>query len=369
MAQRYTILANWQKRGLALIMLLSLTHCASIPEREFTTYLSQFEQVRKASEWVLMDYALAKKERLALEQSQLPLLRETLFKTEQIIVAEDSIDDIALRFKAWETVDAYNQTLVSLLAGNSVKTEDKTKTLLRTLIGLSGQAILSAASNLSPALTAIKNISAEIASLYEKNKILALLIKVSPIISQQFIAQMRNDSELFYQLRYGLNSYRYQQINAKIGRKIAEFVKLAYTLNQEQRVKNIVPLLTSLNTSLATIPANSTGRGFKIITLKSQFGKDNSPQTVAQLVSLKEQILILIEQGKQQNKILATYRQMLGAYVRMLNELDFQLKLMLEVAKQQQSIEVLMANDFSDTVLRMRQAYLYYQNNNSTGAY
>ncbi len=357
--------------SLALLILLGLTSCATIPEREFGNYLTTFEQVRKASELVLLDYAVAKKEKLVLEQGQAatPSVRESAFQTNQIIVPEEAIDDVAIRLKAWEIVDAYNQSLASLIAGNPEKTTDKTKILLRTIVGFSGQAIVSAASNISPAFAALSGIANEIGAIYEKNKILSVIEKVAPIINTQLIAQMRRDSELFYQVRYGLNNYRYQQINAKIGRRIAEFIKLAYAVNQESRNKSVLPMIKILNANLATLAPSQTGVGFKPIELKPLIGNDNSAQTLAQLMDLKEQILLLIEQAKQQDKVLAAYRQLLGTYIRLLNELDFQLKLMLQVAQQQQPIEVLMANDFSDSVLRMRQAYLYYQNNQPQGVY
>lgn len=369
MAQPRLKLSYWQKIFFATLMLLGLNGCASIPEREFTDYLATFEQVRKASELVLIDYAAAKKEKLALDPAQTPALRQASFQTNQVLVAEDSIDDVAIRFKIWEIVDTYNQTLVSLLAGNAVKTEDKSKMLLRTLVGLSGQAFVTVASNISPAFAALKNIGSEIGKAYQQQKIVSILLKVSPVISTQLISTLQKDSELFYQVRYGLNSYHYQQINAKIGRKIAEFVKLAYSVSNASRNKTVLPMVKTLNTSLASIAKSSTGTGLKAIELKPQFGKDDSAQTLAQLANLKEQILSLIDQANQQNKVLEAYRQMLSAYVRMLYELDFQLKLMLEVAQQQQAVEVLMANDFNDTVLRMRQAYLYYQNNHPIGAY
>ncbi len=354
---------RWQKLSIALVIVASLNSCASIPEREFSDYLRTFEQVRKSSELVLMDYAAAKKEKLALDQQQqgIPYLRQSTFQTNQLVLPEDSIDDVAIRFKAWEVIDSYNQALTSLIAGKPPETKDKTKELLRNIVGISGKAIVSSASNISPAFAALSGIAAELGKIYEQHKTLTVLLKVSPIISTQLLGDMRKDAALFYRVRYGLNTYRYQQINFKIARKIADFVKIADTVSLENRNKTALPIVKTLNENLAMIAQSTSGAGFKKIKLASKPGSDNSAQSIAELLSLKEQILELAEQAKQQNRTLDAYRQMLTVYTYMLNELEFQLKLMQQVAEKQQSVEVLATNDFSKVVLKMRQSFLYYQ--------
>lgn len=356
-------LYRWQKFSIALIIVTNLNSCASIPEHEFSNYLHTFEQVRKSSEMVLLDYASAKKEKLALDQQQngMPYLRESSFQTNQLILPEDSIDDVAIRFKGWEIIDAYNQALANLIAEKPPETEDKTKELLRNIVAISGKAIVSSASNISPAFAALSGIASELNKIYEQHKTLTILLKVSPYISSQLLADMRKDTVLFYRVRYGLNTYRYQQITVKIGRKVGDFIKIANTVSAESKNKTVMPIIKTLNENLAMIAQTTTGSGFKEIKLSPKTGDNNSAQTVAQLISLKEQILELVEQAKQLDSNLDAYRQMLTVYAYMLNELEFQLKLMQQVAEKQQNIEVLATNDFSKVVLKMRQSYLYYQ--------
>ena len=354
---------HWQKFSIALLIVSSLTHCAIIPEREFTDYQRTFEQVRKSSELVLMDFASAKKEKLALDQQQqgIPYVRESSFQTNQLILPEDSIDDVAIRFQGWEIIDSYNQALANLIAGKPPETEDKTKELLRNLVALSGKAIVSTASNISPAFSALSGIASELNKIYEQHKTLTILLKVSPLISSQLLSDMRKDTVLFYRVRYGLNTFRYQQINAKIGRKVGDFIKIANTVSAENRNKTVVPIIQTLNDNLAMIAQTTTGAGFKEIKLSPKNGDNNSDQAMTQLIGLKEQILELVEQAKQLDRNLDAYRQMLTVYAYLLNELEFQLKLMQQVAEQQQSIEVLATNDFSKVTLKMQQSYLYYQ--------
>lgn len=356
---------RWQKISFAVLIVCGLNSCASIPAAEFSDYVHTFGQVRNASELVLLDYASAKKEKLALDQQQkgIPYQRHSSFQTNKLILPKESVNDIAIRFKAWDIIDTYNQALTNILAGKPPETEDKTKGLLRNVFALSGKAIVSTASNISPAFAALSGLGTEIGKIYEKDKTLAILIQVSPVISTKLIADMRKDAALFYQVRYGLNNYYYQQINTKIARKIAEFIKLAQSVPRENRKKNILPLIKTLNKNLAMMAQTSTGKRLKAIQLKSQFGDQDSAQTIEKLKSLQEQILALIEQTQQQDRALDAYRQMLTIYVYMLNELDDRLKLMLQVAQEQQPVEVLENNEFSNTVLKMRQSYLYYQNN------
>lgn len=354
---------RWQKFSVALAFVANITSCASIPEHEFSNYLRTFEQVRKSSELVLMDYAAAKKEKLALDQQQkgLPYLRRPTFQTNQLVLPEDSIDDVAIRFKAWDIIDSYNQALTNLIAEKPPETEDKTKELLRNIVAISGKAIVSSASNISPAFAALSGIASELNKIYERHKTLAVLLKVSPVISSQLLADMRKDTVLFYRVRYGLNSYHYQQINFKIARKVAGFVKIADTVSLENRNKTVLPIIKTLNENLAMIAQSTTGVGFKEIKLAPKAGNNTSAQSIAELLSLKEQILELVEQAKQQDRALDAYRQMLTVYTYMLNELEFQLKLMQQVAEKQQSVDILATNDFSKVVLKMRQSYLYYQ--------
>lgn len=361
--QSRSIWHRWQKLSISLLIIAGLNSCASIPEREFSDYLRTFEQVRKSSELVLMDYAAAKKEKVALDQQQkgLPYLRRPTFQTNQLVLPEDSIDDVAIRFKAWEIIDSYNQALTNLIAGKPPETEDKTKELLRNIVSVSGKAIVSSASNISPAFAALSGIASELNKIYEQHKTLAVLLKVSPLISSQLLADMRKDSVLFYRVRYGLNTYRYQQINFKIARKVADFIKIADTVSLENRNKSVLPIIKTLNENLAMIAQSTSGAGFKEIKLSSKAGNNTSAQSLAELLSLKEQVLELVEQAKQQDRALDAYRQMLTVYTYMLNELEFQLKLMQQVAEKQQSVEILATNDFSKVVLKMRQSYLYYQ--------
>jgi hypothetical protein len=348
-----------------ILIATGLNSCATIPEQEFSDYLQSFAQVRKTSELILMDYAAAKKEKLALDQKNgIPYLRQPSFQTNQLVLPEDSVEDVAVRFKAWEIVDNYNQALVNLIAGKAPETEDKTKELLRNIINLSGKAIVNTASNISPAFAALNGVATELGKIYEQHKTLSVLIEVAPIIDSQLIAGMKKDTALFYKVRYGLNNYAYQQINAKIGRKVSEFIKLAYAVPRESRNKNIVPMIKTLNDNLAMIAHTpTTSSGFKKIVLTSKFGNDKSAATIEKLTGLESDIMELVAQAKQQDRALDAYRQALTVYTYLLNELQFQLRLMLQVAEEQQSIDVLATSDLQETVLKMQQSYLYYQNN------
>lgn len=337
-----------------------LNACSVVPKREFSNYARVFEQVQKIGEEIVIDYAVAKKEYAQLKRNeQMQAARKDTFNSEQLLISTVAVDDVAIRLKAWKLVDSYNKILTQLIAGEPVEAESEH--LLSNLLSLSINALGDAATNLSPFAAALNAILTEVQKGFERHKIVESITKISPIISSQLINNLKKDSELFYSVRYGINNYHYQQLKVAISRHIAAFIALANKIEPKTQNYQVYPLVKSLNKRLEHLAVSATGRGFTLIKLKPPSGKINHLLAISQLKLLKTQILLLLDQAEQQNTALEAYSDMLTAYVRLLGQIDLQLRIMQQVAIMGNSKSIVLGDDFEIALIKMRQAFLYYQ--------
>ncbi len=340
-------------------LIFFLTACVTVPKREFSNYNYIFEQAKAMGEKVIIDYAAAKKEQAWLKhQEEVQTARKDVFDSNQLVMPMVSIDDIAIRLKAWKVLGAYNKILTQLIAGEPIKAE--TGSLLNQLLSLSISGLRDAAAKISPFASVLDAIFVEVQKGFKRRKIVKSIEKVAPIINSQLIVNMKKDSELFYKVRYGINSHRYQQLRVDISRHIATFIKLANLIDARTQNYKVYPLVNTLNRRLGQIATSSTGRGFKPIRLNLKAGKSHSVIIVAQLQLLKTQILMLVAKATQQNRALEAYREMLTAYVRLLSQMDLSLRIMQHAAKTG-TASMTLGEDFEIALIKMRQAFIYYQ--------
>ena len=332
------------------------TACSVVPEREFANYTHIFEQVQAIGEEVIIDYAAAKKEQAWLKkhQKEVQVTRKDVFNSNQLLISTVAIDDIAIRLKSWKVLGSYNKILTKLIAGEPV--EAQTKNLFDELLSLSINGLRDTATKISPFA-----IFVEVQKGFKRRKIVKSIEKVSSIISSQLIVNMKKDSELFYKVRYGINSYHYQKLRVDISRHIATFIERANLIDSRTQNYKVYPLIDTLNSRLEKIATLPTGHGFKPIYLNSKAGKIKSQLVISQLQLLKTQILTLLDQAEQQNRALEAYSEMLTAYVRLLGQMDLSLKIMQHATKINRSEPIKFDQNFEISLIKMRQALLYYQ--------
>jgi hypothetical protein len=201
---------------------------------------------------------------------------------------------------------------------------------------------------------------------------------------------MKKDSELFYKIRYSINQYYYQKLRVNISRHIRIFRQLANEIEPNEQEKKVLPLVKVLNKRLNQIAMSALGRKFspiildkpkplkkisrrsrrkKIYRRKYLIGKallkkikaEKSRVVLLQLSVLKTQILMLLDKAEQQNVALEAYHAMLTAYVRLLNQMDLSLRVMQQAAVSGHSVTMSMEKDFEIALIKMNQAFLYYQ--------
>ncbi len=355
----YIHLGLYFKKISISLLIFFIISCSVVPKSEFTDYQRVFTQVRQISEDVIIDYAVAKKEQEQLKQREnIQDARKSSFNSKQLLLSNIAVDDIVIRLQAWKIIDAYNKLLTKLIAGEEI--EAVKNNLFNHLLSLSVNGLRSAAANLSPSVAALNAILIEVQKAFERHKIIKSIEKISPIIRSKLIATMKIDSELFYRIRYGINNYHYQIIRTNISRHIGVFIKLANSIDSSQD-NDVYALVDTLNERLEQISVSATGRGFKLINLTPRSAKTRDILAIPQLKVLEIQILMLLAQAEQQNLILEAYGDMLTAYVRLLGQMDLRLRLMQQAAINGGSGSINLDKDFEIALIKMQQAFLYYQ--------
>ncbi len=356
----YNCLLLFLRKTTLFSLIFFLTACSIVPEREFSNYRHIFEQVQAIGEEVIIDYAAAKKEQAWLKhREEFQAARKDIFESKQLLMSTVAIDDIAIRLKAWKVLGSYNKILTQLIAGKPVEAE--TKNLFDELLSLSMSGLRDAAAKISPFASVLDAIFVEVQKGFKRRKIVKSIEKVSPIINSQLIVNMKKDSELFYKVRYGINSYYYQQLRVDISRHISAFVKLANLIDPRTQNYEVYPLVNTLNKRLEQIATSPTGRGFKPIRLSLNAGKTKRILVISQLQLLKTQILMLLDQAEQKNRALEAYSEMLTAYVRLLSQMDLSLRIMQHATQINGTESIKLGEEFEISLIKMRQALLYYQ--------
>ncbi len=377
-------------KSLLIILILLLNACAIVPEHEFSDYRYVFNQVRDVGEKVIIDYALAKKEQAQLKKNNtLQAPRKNTFNSHQLTISNLPVQDVAVRLRAWDVMATYNDALTQLIAGKTLKSKDQT--VLNKLLHFSVGSLRDAASSLSPIAAALDAIITEVEKGFKRHHIVTSIENISEIISSKLIVGMKKDSELFYKVRYSINNYHYQKLRVNISRHIKTFITLSNEIEPLEQQQKVNPLVETLNKRLKQIAISSVGRGFDPILLelpkklkpkkrykrhrsqyrrqKAMIGKimmakiksEKSRVVLSQLTVLKTQILMLLDEAEQQNVALEAYHDMLTAYIRLLNQMDLYLRVVQQAAVSGKSEPLELGKNFEIALIKMRQAFLYYQ--------
>ncbi len=349
-------------KGSVLISMF-IAGCAAVPVNEFSAYRESFDQARRAGEQVLIDYAAAKKEVESLEinkPAEVPSVRAVQFDAEELASRGDAVDAVAVRLRAWEVVAAYNEALLALVEGRpAAQVEAATRNLVDSMANFPVNAFQDLAARVTPVLGVLSTALTELQKAYDRQKALDAMAAVGPVISDGFIRLLIKDSELFYNLRFGLNDRKFRKTIRRIIALRKGFKRLAETA---QPGDDITKMVKAINDKLATLPRKSNNRP-QVSALKLERSGGADGEVVrSQLVDLRDNIFKLTDTALTQTRELSAYRDMLVAYVRMVGELDARLRALSRAADSgeatlPQSAELLYS------IIRVRQSYLTYREN------
>jgi hypothetical protein len=340
-------------RLLLIIGVANLTACSSFPkissltDPQPTSQKLAFAPLRKVNTWVLEDYQLSQ---------QTPIHSST--KTPTPNYSADLNRDMALRFKAFDILAAYYQTVLQAEAENPVQLEVETQNLLQKMADFSNQNSANSSINLAPAALELSQMLAEMHPNYYPERVASALKQTSPLLSVPLLANMKKDCVVFYQTRYALNHAQQQQITATINRETASFAARAVLLSSSQQKQLVYPMVTTLNQRLAANEMN----GLNPIKLKAHAGTAQDTLAVAHLGVQKQRILNLLDERDQQINQWVDYKKMLLNYRKLLNRLDALLKRSVQALQQNPPGDTTNSMQaFNEALSQTQQAYLSYQ--------
>jgi len=341
-----------QKFHAALVSVaLTLLACTSVPIREFTSYRQVFSDARAAGEQVLFDYSAAVKE---YELARKQLAGEPAENRASLAAENDrpsdagsrqaeanaaDLADVAVRIRAWDVVQRYNDVLLSLAEGKSAaQVSAAVNGLMQSLATFPLEDIAAAAGSLSPYIGVLKEVLALAEYERSRRKFVAAVKEGTPIIGipiretmqpknkaafRPFLNLLQDDAKTFYNVRKGLNDLAYDRIvdNAADLRRQYRALISAYKPNAE-----LEALTTAVNEQLKLLdlPAIELGGG-------GQGGATEAytPVVYSQLSQLKEQIGARVEAARKKTGELAAYNAMAAAYVKLIDQVAESLQALL----------------------------------------
>jgi len=341
-----------QKLHAALVSVaLTMVACTSVPIREFTSYRQVFADARAAGEQVLFDYSAAVKEydlarkQLAGEpaESRASLTAENDLPPDAGSPPAEGnaadLADVAVRIRAWDVVQRYNDFLLDLAEGKSAaQVSAAVNGLMQSLATFPLEDIAAAAGSLSPYIGVLKEVLA--LAEYERSRrvFVAAVKEGAPIIGvpisettqpenqetfRPFLNLLRDDAKTFYNVRKGLNDLAYDRIvdsAADLRRQYRTLIS-AYKPNAELK-----ELTTAVNEQLKLLdlPAIDPGGSGQ-----EQATEAYTPIVYSQLSQLKEQIGARVEAARKKTGELAAYKAMVAAYVKLIDQMAESLQVLL----------------------------------------
>jgi hypothetical protein len=337
---------------LALVLpLLTVIACTYVPVREFATYKQTFADARAAGEQVLFDYSAAvsefEQEKKQLAGASAANIAPSATENEQPADPDPNttsadaanLKDVTVRILAWDTVQRYNDVLLSLAEGKSAaQVSAAVDGLMQSLATFPLEDIAGAVSNVTPYVGILKELLALAEFERSRRKFVAAVKQGAPLIGvpiqpapasgdketfQSFLKLLRDDAENFYNIRKGLNDLAYNRIldEADALRRHYRTLALDYKPNND-----LEKLTTEVNEKLASVKLSVielTGEE------KAQTTEPYTPIIHSQLVQISEQIGAKVDAARKKIGELEAYKSMLDAYVKLIDQVSESLQAVL----------------------------------------
>jgi hypothetical protein len=347
-----------------LVAAIVAAGCTTIPGKEFASYKDTFAKARSAGETVVLDYGVAvsqfeeiKARRAAAKPEQ--KRRGAPFDPATEAKKSAPVDHLLVRMQAWDVVARYNDLLTALAEGKPA--ED----LAAAVDGLSAslnnfplKAVAASAADVSGYLAPLKALALEAAREHSRRQFVEAVGKGAPLINDKFIVLLREDAADFYRVRAGLNDL---EIAALAETANATGVRLGELAASFQASREADAAMAAFNSDVEKLPV--LAGGVRLVAPVKVVPRGNLPPTP----EARAQIAGLAQDGKAQlakvaakDDELNAYRQVLIAYLALLNELERSLR-NLQVAAEQAQPAIPSAVELERAVILLREAYMAYQ--------
>ena len=356
--------------------------CTSVPIREFTSYKQVFAEARAAGEQVLFDYSAAVKEYEQARKLQagnssatraasaLEIDRPANFDPATAAADATKLDDVAVRIRAWDTVQRYNDVLLSLAEGKSVaQVSAAVNGLMQSLATFPLDDIAQAAGMVSPYVAVLREVLALGEFERSRREFVSAVKKGAPLIGvpireraetgdkktfESFLKLLRDDAQNFFNIRKGLNDLAYDHI-----------VDAAADLRRQYRT---LLLDYKSNTDLDKLTA-AVNELLKAVSLpaielsaaeKAQATGVATPLVFSQLVQIKAQIGAQVAAARKKTGELTAYQSMTAAYVKLIDQVSASL-LALLTAVESNLKTIPPIGDLLPVYIQLRQAIHFYR--------
>lgn len=351
--------------ALCLVATIVAVGCTTIPGKEFATYKDTFAKARSAGETVVLDYGVAvsqfeeiKAKRAAAKPVQKK--RGEPFNPDAVSRNLAAVDHILVRMKAWDVVARYNDLLTALAEGKSAEE------LAAAVDGLSTslnafplKSIAASAAEVSAFLAPLRALALEAAKESSRRQFIEAVARGAPLIDDKFLQLLRDDVADFYRVRAGLNDL---EIAALAETANATSVRLAELMATFQANRDADAAVAALNADIDRLPVLAGGvRLVSPVKVASPRGSAPlSAEARAQLTSLVQDAKQQLDQVAGKDEELNAYRQVLVAYLALLNQLELSLR-GLQMAAEQAQPSIPQAADLERAVILLREAYMAYK--------
>lgn len=356
--------ARLRESVVALLLAAVTAACTTIPQREFTTYKETFAKARGAGETVVLDYGVAvaqfeeiKARRAAAKPEQ--KRRGAPFDPGAEAKKSAPVDHVLVRMQAWEVVARYNDLLTALAEGKPAdELAGAVDGLAASLNNFPLKAVAASAAEVFGYLAPLKALALEAAREHSRRQFVEAVGKGAPLINDKFIALLREDAADFYRVRAGLNDL---EIAALAETANATGVRLADLAASFQASREADAAIATFNAEVEKLPV--LAGGVRLVTPVKAAPRGNAvltPEAKAQIASLAQDGRAQLAKVAAKDDELNAYRQVLIAYLALLNELERSLR-NLQVAAEQAQPAIPSAADLERAVILLREAYMAYQ--------
>lgn len=345
----------------AAAMVLVVWGCTTIPARQFASYKDTFVQARAAGEAVLLDYGAAANQYEAIKAERAgakpkPKQRSAPFNP-SAATGWTGVDHIAIRMQAWDVVARYNALLTALAEG---KAADE---LAAAVDGLSSSlgsfpiaAVAATATQVSVFLAPLKALALEAVREKSRRDFVAAVGQGRGLINDHFLELLRADAADFFRVRQALNDREYDPLVDEVAAIARRFISLSADLQDTAEVQGA---RKRLNDALARLPHSGSGLPVALVQAKAGTTGPAAAQ-VAELQNLAADASGLVAQALAKDAELEAYRQVLAAYVGLLDRLEQSMDALL-LATEQAQPAIPRGEDLQRAVIMLREAFIAYK--------
>ena len=349
--------------ALALSAILA-AGCTTVPTREFATYKDTFTMARAAGEEVVLDYGAtvaqvedAKARRAAAK----PMARKRGEPFDPAAVGRNAatVDHVLIRMKAWDVVARYNDLLTALAEGRAAdELAGAVDGLSSSLSSFPIAAVAASWADVSGYLAPLKPLALEAVRERSRRDFIAAVAAGSPLITDKFLKLLKDDARDFYRLKSALNDLELDPIQDSAN---AAGRRLAALAESFQANRDVDDSLKQLNTDMGRLPLQSDGKPLVVPLAITKHGAGAlTPEARAQIGSLTGEMKAQVSRMLAKDAELDAYREVLSAYVGLLNQLERSMRA-LQVAAEQAQPGIPQGADLERTVILLRQAYIAYK--------